>query len=700
MKKQLLFGLFAAVSMLCAAMFTACTEDEAIAATSTTRIVLHKPAATAETLTDYILVRAVYDAKGNLIPGFSETKENAFATATETVNVDLVQNQTYTFVFWAYKKQAQNVYDCTDLQNITIDYAEFAKLGNGYDCDAFFASQEITPVSGTVVSQNIQLKRPFAQINFAIDTTEYKKIEAAGTQLLQSQIAVTGLAGGFNALTGEAVGTATDVTFDLAALPTDTISVNLLDTGYHGYRLLASSLVLPNVPDTASRTITNVKFTIQTNGQDIVLESNNTPIQANYRTNVIGSLVQEATLYVEIKHDFLSDINKKAEEETTIINLIEEGGAVTVNAPISVIDFTQMDLTEDVHVYLNAGVDKVILGNKEAASPAPAPAPAQRRAAAEGGFFQVIIEILEGITAPKFEWKGEPTNFAIILADGVRQTSKSTYELSNYAGLKWLDEQVTGGNTFSKATVLLTTDIDMAETGNWTGIGGSGHKSFQGTFDGQEHTIKNMQAYNSYSYGNGFFTNIISGAIKNITFDNANLSYKNPPAYGGNVYGIVAAYAYGTVAFENVHVKNSLIAAFGKVGAILGMGAEPGSSVTSFQDCSVTNTTIAGVYNTGALAGLTQNVTTVTNCTVEGIKFLNPTVAQGYEYITVNTTRKDDANIKIEGKYWKYPYEEDGETKYWYYATNATYYNEYWGNIEAYTAEDLAIDGRPHNTIE
>ena len=44
--------------------------------------------------------------------------------------------------------------------------------------------------------------------------------------------------------------------------------------------------------------------------------------------------------------------------------------------------------------------------------------------------------------------------------------------------------------------------------------------------------------------------------------------------YYGNVGSIVLAYAYGTTTFDNVRVVNSSLNGYGKIGMLLGMGAD------------------------------------------------------------------------------------------------------------------------------
>ncbi len=74
---------------------------------------------------------------------------------------------------------------------------------------------------------------------------------------------------------------------------------------------------------------------------------------------------------------------------------------------------------------------------------------------------------------------------------------ENTFEVATAAQLAWVAEQVNEeGVTFEGKTVKLTADIDLSGK-EWTPIGtyenGDEGKTFQGSFDGQNHTIKGLQ---------------------------------------------------------------------------------------------------------------------------------------------------------------------------------------------------------------
>ena len=201
-------------------------------------------------------------------------------------------------------------------------------------------------------------------------------------------------------------------------------------------------------------------------------------------------------------------------------------------------------------------------------------------------------------------------------------TVASAEELALFA-----KEVTDDGKNYSGYTLNLANDVDLGEY-LWKPI--NGYKRLSGiVVNGNGHTIRNMKVRgctNSSLYGAGFIGDI-NGAVtvKDIAFDGADVFFANyaKPQFAGNVGGIVLGYTYGTTLFENVSVTNSSIWGYGKIGILLGMGADPGVKVT-FKDCVSKNNTIHAAYDMGGLAGMIQrgngvDNASVENCTVENI---------------------------------------------------------------------------------
>ena len=200
-------------------------------------------------------------------------------------------------------------------------------------------------------------------------------------------------------------------------------------------------------------------------------------------------------------------------------------------------------------------------------------------------------------------------------------TANKVVTVSSAEELALFAKEVTDdGKNYSGYTLDLANDVDLGEY-LWKPI--NGYKRLSGiVVNGNGHTIRNMKVRgctNSSVYGVGFIGDI-NGAVtvKDIAFDGADVFFVNyaKPQFAGNVGGIVLGYTYGTTLFENVSVTNSSIWGYGKIGILLGMGADPGVKVT-FKDCVSKNNTIHAAYDMGGLAGMIQRGNGVDNARVE-----------------------------------------------------------------------------------
>ena len=194
--------------------------------------------------------------------------------------------------------------------------------------------------------------------------------------------------------------------------------------------------------------------------------------------------------------------------------------------------------------------------------------------------------------------------------------------------LVYFAKTVNAGESYSGKTVKLTANIDL-EGKNWIPVGQTGGYSartyFQGTFDGQNHTIKNLTIPEStweagddggQNFATGFFGFIDEGGqtIKNVTFENATVE-------GHHWVGVAAGYMTGTV--SGVKVINSTVTSTykngdadgDKAGGVVGY-LNSGSSVTG---CSVEGSTITAVRDCGSVVGYSAGTVTgntAKDCTV------------------------------------------------------------------------------------
>ena len=114
-------------------------------------------------------------------------------------------------------------------------------------------------------------------------------------------------------------------------------------------------------------------------------------------------------------------------------------------------------------------------------------------------------------------------------------SGQGIYYVANVADLEAFAEKVNGGTSFAGKTVKLTADIDLANE-PWTPIGKSG-STFQGTFDGQGHTISNLKTGSSWKNDVGLFGFTTNGEVKNFTLQNADVTgYLDVGAIAGTPY--------------------------------------------------------------------------------------------------------------------------------------------------------------------
>ena len=251
------------------------------------------------------LIYAVFDATGERIEGLS--KDVTFPT-TETIT--LAKGQTYKIAFWAQNK-ACTAYDVSNEMVVTIDYE--GATSNDETRDAFFKTVEVT-VTGDA-ELDVELTRPFAQLNVGIYESDWTAGEDAGIVISTSRAVVKQAASTLNMLDGT-VDDPVDVTFDFANIPTDALSVDLDGDGTpETYKYLSMNYILPfdELTGESSTTLSDLEFTFRpVAGNDITLTQglDAVPVQRNWRTNIIGQILSgDLSLNISIDPGFNGDNN-------------------------------------------------------------------------------------------------------------------------------------------------------------------------------------------------------------------------------------------------------------------------------------------------------------------------------------------------------------------------------------------------------
>ena len=178
---------------------------------------------------------------------------------------------------------------------------------------------------------------------------------------------------------------------------------------------------------------------------------------------------------------------------------------------------------------------------------------------------------------------------------------------------------------FAGKTILLGADIDLYgtdESGNRLSFNPIGFKYpgakddegndiskiFRGTFDGQNHTIKNLYQNGwamglSYSNaGGGLFAGVQNATIKNLIMKGADIVMEAVPM------GTVAAYAYGECTFDNIRITSSTLQNYNwDIAAIVGGVNGKHTFSNIYIENSVTLSSLWGSFG-GGIGGVIGSV--------------------------------------------------------------------------------------------
>ena len=701
---------------------------------------------------------SVNGSVGNQITALRKTDETV-TNKEASVTFNLVKGKTYNFLFWADEKGVNdnsNPFSINDAGIISVDYGKMTP--NAENSDAFVATVQDLKVNGNF-SVNVELKRPFAQLNFLTTKSDIEGALAAGiisSGNLTSQMTISQAAKTLNPFTNTVSDPAGDVTFVAAAVPVNVVNGVIQSSGNETYVIdaktyyyLSSNYFLVNaagsVDDDAKKqaTLASAKMKIiGAEGDGLSVQS--VPVRMNYRTNIYGNLLTASgTYHVTINENFNTpqppeqNIEIKEREvatEAAVVEAFEEGASkVTLTTELTSSE-SSVGIIPQTYANQNTDVIELVLeqsvssdyvfkykaaDNNQTDHYAPAvvhitiPESAGSSSAISASNIQLpqstvyvngvkvntltvetaqntlvvgpgtVIETLKvkkgkvriekggKVGTIERETGNEDATTIVFLAGGeltntpeddniiVQSTITSAEELFAFA------EAVNAGDTYAGRTVYLGADIDL-NNADWTPIGANADQAtynFQGTFDGQNHTIKNFKVARGNEYKAAGFFGALNGTAKNFTIENAkivsqstgnaqNITDNGVAVVAGSIYGSgliksvtvrnssatghhyvagIAGYVYGNV--ENCTVENSTFTSTphlkdgstteynngDKVGGIVGYLAE---NTSKAENCSVSNVTIKGYRDLGGIAGYAVSSNNVTGCSVSNVTLI------------------------------------------------------------------------------
>ena len=345
MKKFLLMAV-AAMGLL----FTACSKDEvaqSVAEKSTVTFSVATPELSTRAHGDgesaTALAYAVYNRADNALL-FQGTK--TMSNLTATVEIPFVNGMTYDVLFWAAAPESPYT---VDWDAKTVGYTNAAALvGNSEKYDAFYyflTGDELPEITGPV-TKTVELKRPFAQLN--IKTNDAKEAAQSGVEVKNVKVVVKNGYSSFDLAAG-AGKDKNDVTFDFAAKQEN--------ANAEGVQLLAVNYLFTG----GEKSLVDVEFTYtDVNGKVAaageVMEFAAVPVQRNYRTNIVGSLLtSEGKFNIETKPGFEGEHDHSVAVATPedINALIQNPDVTTVELGAGVYNIDLYNLNEKRTLTIN-----------------------------------------------------------------------------------------------------------------------------------------------------------------------------------------------------------------------------------------------------------------------------------------------------------------------------------------------------------
>ena len=449
-------------------------------------------------------------------------KTATVTNGTAKIELELVNDQNFTVLFWAQVGETNEAYDVTDLTNVTLKSPIKA---NQVDYAAF-SGVDFIEGTDALTDKTIELTRPVAQIN--LGTTE-ASLTAFDTDvdLNGSSMTVSGLSNTFNVakqIPGAAL-TSTTV-YDEKAVPADPLKVNTTNYVYVGMNYVGFA------PEVGTPVI--VSYDINTTEGHIQNTIENVPVKPNFRTNIIGNLITSKTAYtVELDNTW----GEPAEE-------YEVWDGKTLTEPTTV----------------NAAGEYVIskpsewawLANKQNPATKADPAP-------------IVINL-----ASDLDFGGNELTGLVALRSGSLTVNGNGYAVLNAKVVSGNNDNGTNAASLFISLPESELKVENLDVKN-VNVVTSGANPYAGVITSYVEgvvTIKNVNVYNSSVYGidsigaiAGFIAAYGTVTVENVLVDGVKLANADVAGESGAMGGFVGRVA-GKLTAADVKVANTTIEAY------------------------------------------------------------------------------------------------------------------------------------------
>lgn len=378
--KKILFSALAAIGLL----FTpACSDESELLNTGNEELVTFTVSVadglqTKATISDgkkaKWLVYEVYeanDADKQVVHGTAQLQESADSW---TIQLKLVKEKQYDIAFWAQTQDPSNTsgyYNVSNLRAVGINYSQATNIE---ERDAFCHIEPNYEVSSTTPT-TVQLKRPFAQLNFLASGDHITDAKKAGLNFAgdpTAAVTVEDVADTYDVLTGAATASTQSVTatFTEEIIPfASAVSSGMRGAESHiingiPYYFIATNYILPVDDGTGNGSTVDATLIVNGgtvyNAQTVVA---NAPVKPNHRTNIYGHLLTaEGTFNVEIKPGFAGDQQPIETPVTPGPNPSETTASVDTYAKLTAAldkpNITTITLTDDIELTENLTINR------------------------------------------------------------------------------------------------------------------------------------------------------------------------------------------------------------------------------------------------------------------------------------------------------------------------------------------------------
>lgn len=277
----------------------------------------------------------------------------------ETIQLPLLNGHKYSLIFWAENSGCPYTVNW-DEKTITLDNNGTGLKNNQEVYDAFYAYYPTFTVTGHK-TENIELKRPFAQLNIATSVNDLTRVvkyyygDDQSKAITSTQIVVT-TPTAMDLVTGNAYDEQ-ELTYTMEPYgelkPETGLFPETVNPTIDGvYKAISLNYLLVS----AEKQLVDIKMSCNS-GTELDKEFKNVPVQRNYRTNIYGNIyTSQSDWTVEIKPEFGGENDLEVfavSTEAELKKAFTEGGLITLADDIVISEAMNVAQGKNVTVNLN-----------------------------------------------------------------------------------------------------------------------------------------------------------------------------------------------------------------------------------------------------------------------------------------------------------------------------------------------------------